>query len=130
MHPQLLVRPHAGVFGIVGRLLLLCQPGADLIAPGVARRYREAVFEPGSSKPAQELVRGLAGLDIVGCDVVEVAPQFDGPGQITALLAANLMFLVALLSMLQATLTLPGIAGIVLTIGMALARPTTGHRPT
>ena len=37
-------------------------------------------------------MRGLAGLPIVGCDVVEVAPPFDGPGQITALLAANLMF--------------------------------------
>jgi agmatinase len=29
---------------------------------------------------------------MAGCDVVEVAPQFDGPGQITALLAANIMF--------------------------------------
>jgi arginase family enzyme len=38
------------------------------------------------------LVRGLAGLPLVGGDVVEVAPPFDGPGQITALLAANLMF--------------------------------------
>ncbi len=35
-------------------------------------------------------------------------------------LAANLVLIVALLSMLQATLTLPGIAGIVLTIGMAV----------
>lgn len=35
-------------------------------------------------------------------------------------LALNLVFLVALLSMLQATLTLPGIAGIVLTVGMAV----------
>jgi len=35
-------------------------------------------------------------------------------------LAANLIFIVALLSMLQATLTLPGIAGIVLTVGMAV----------
>ncbi|HEX6006921.1 MAG TPA: protein translocase subunit SecD [Burkholderiales bacterium] len=35
-------------------------------------------------------------------------------------LAANLMFLVALLSMLQATLTLPGIAAIALTLGMAI----------
>ncbi|HYC43911.1 MAG TPA: protein translocase subunit SecD [Burkholderiales bacterium] len=34
-------------------------------------------------------------------------------------LASNLMFLVALLSMLQATLTLPGIAAIALTLGMA-----------
>lgn len=61
----------------------------------------DPAFAPGTGTPevggltsyeAQELVRGLAGLDIAGCDVVEVAPQFDGPGQITALLAANLMF--------------------------------------
>ena len=35
-------------------------------------------------------------------------------------LSANLLFLVALLSMLQATLTLPGIAAIALTLGMAI----------
>ena len=35
-------------------------------------------------------------------------------------LAANVLFLVAMLSMLQATLTLPGMAGIALTIGMAI----------
>jgi preprotein translocase subunit SecD len=35
-------------------------------------------------------------------------------------LAANLLLLVALLSMLQATLTLPGMAGIALTLGMAI----------
>lgn len=35
-------------------------------------------------------------------------------------LAMNLVLIVALLSMLQATLTLPGIAGIVLTVGMAV----------
>jgi agmatinase len=61
----------------------------------------DPAYAPGTGTPevggftsyeAQELVRGLAGLDVVGCDVVEVAPQFDGPGQITALLAANLMF--------------------------------------
>jgi len=38
----------------------------------------------------------------------------------TAALAANVVLLVAALSMLQATLTLPGIAGIVLTMGMAV----------
>src|SRR4051794_27361863 len=61
----------------------------------------DPAFAPGTGTPevggltsyeAQELVRGLAGLPLVACDVVEVAPQFDGPGQITALLAANLMF--------------------------------------
>lgn len=35
-------------------------------------------------------------------------------------LATNLILIVALLSLLQATLTLPGIAGIVLTVGMAV----------
>lgn len=61
----------------------------------------DPAYAPGTGTPevggftsfeAQELVRGLAGLDVVGCDVVEVAPPFDGPGQITALLAANIMF--------------------------------------
>ena len=42
-------------------------------------------------------------------------------GLISALaLGVNLLFLVALLSMLQATLTLPGIAAIALTLGMAI----------
>jgi len=61
----------------------------------------DPAFAPGTGTPevggltsyeAQELVRGLAGLDVVAADVVEVAPPFDGPGQITALLAANIMF--------------------------------------
>ena len=38
----------------------------------------------------------------------------------TLALGANLMLIVALLSLLQAALTLPGIAGIVLTVGMAV----------
>ncbi len=38
----------------------------------------------------------------------------------TIALAANGLFLVALLSMMQATLTLPGLAGIALTLGMAI----------
>jgi agmatinase len=61
----------------------------------------DPAFAPGTGTPevggltshqAQVLVRGLAGLSIVGADIVEVAPPFDGPGQITSLLAANLLF--------------------------------------
>jgi len=61
----------------------------------------DPAFAPGTGTPevggltsheAQQLVRGLAGLSLVGGDIVEVAPVFDGPGQITALLAANIMF--------------------------------------
>jgi Arginase family len=39
-------------------------------------------------RESQEFVRGLAGLEIVGCDVVEVYPAYDH-AQITALLAAS-----------------------------------------
>src|SRR5712671_2648262 len=61
----------------------------------------DPAFAPGTGTPevggltsheAQQLVRGLGGLRFAGGDIVEVAPPFDGPGQITALLAANLMF--------------------------------------
>jgi len=61
----------------------------------------DPAFAPGTGTPevggltshdAQRIVRGLAGLQFVGGDVVEVAPPFDGPGQITSLLAASLLF--------------------------------------
>lgn len=61
----------------------------------------DPAFAPGTGTPevggltsyeALQLVRGLRGLKLVGFDVVEVAPPYDGPGQITALLAANLLF--------------------------------------
>jgi len=45
-----------------------------------------------TSYEALALLRGLAGTNLVGADVVEVAPPYDGPGQVTSLLAANLMF--------------------------------------
>ena len=35
--------------------------GKDLSAPGVARRYRDTIFAPGSSKPAATLVRDFLG---------------------------------------------------------------------
>jgi agmatinase len=59
--------------------------------------FVDPAFAPGTGTPeiggftsreAQEFVRGLVGLDIVGCDVVEVYPAYD-PAGITALVAAN-----------------------------------------
>ena len=41
------------------------------------------------------------GGDCNGADVVEVSPPYDGPGQITALLAANLLFEIVSLLALQ-----------------------------
>ena len=49
--------------------------------------------EPGglSTWQALEIVRGCAGLNLVGCDLVEVSPPFDPSGN-TALIAANLLY--------------------------------------
>ena len=60
----------------------------------------DPVYAPGTGTPeiggfstaeAQRMIRGLAGLDLVGGDVVEVAPPFDPSGN-TALVGATMMF--------------------------------------
>ncbi|WP_245699117.1 agmatinase [Rhodospira trueperi] len=60
----------------------------------------DPVYAPGTGTPevggmtthmAQAVVRGLGGLDLVGADVVEVAPPFDVNGA-TALVGATLAF--------------------------------------
>jgi guanidinobutyrase len=38
-----------------------------------------------------EIIRGCRGLDIVGCDLVEVSPPYDVSGN-TSLTAANLLY--------------------------------------
>jgi guanidinobutyrase len=38
-----------------------------------------------------EVIRGCRGLDLVGCDLVEVAPIYDTTGM-TSLVAANLLY--------------------------------------
>jgi agmatinase len=50
--------------------------------------------EPGglSGREALALLRALGGVRFCGYDVVEVAPAYDGPGQATSLLAANLAY--------------------------------------
>ncbi len=62
--------------------------------------FVDPAFAPGTGTPevggpnshqALEVVRGLAGLDIVGADMVEVSPPFDASGG-TALLGATILF--------------------------------------
>ncbi len=49
--------------------------------------------EPGGLMASQgvEIIRGCFGLNIIGCDLVEVSPPYDTTGN-TSLLAANLLF--------------------------------------
>lgn len=60
----------------------------------------DPVYAPGTGTPeiggmttaqAQGMIRGLRGLDLIGADVVEVAPPFDPSGN-TALVAVTMMF--------------------------------------
>jgi len=60
----------------------------------------DPAFAPGTGTPEVggftsyqmlQLVRGLQGLDLIGFDLVEVSPPYDH-GDITAILAANLVF--------------------------------------
>jgi agmatinase len=43
-----------------------------------------------TGREALDFIRSLAGMQFAGFDVVEVSPPYDGPGQTTALLAANI----------------------------------------
>jgi len=60
----------------------------------------DPAYAPGTGTPeaggltpreAQAILRGLAGVDIVGGDVVEVAPQYD-PTSNTAMVGAQMLF--------------------------------------
>jgi agmatinase len=61
----------------------------------------DPAFAPGTGTPevgglstaeALAFVRALRGIQLVGADVVEVSPPYDGPGQPTALAAANVAY--------------------------------------
>ncbi len=60
----------------------------------------DPVYAPGTGTPeiggftsfdAQAMVRELRGLDIAGCDLVEVSPPFD-PSGVTAWIGVSMMF--------------------------------------
>lgn len=79
--------------------------------------FCDPAYAPGTGTPeiggftsaeAQAFVRELAGVPLVGADVVEVAPAYDGPGQPTALLAANISWeVLALIALRRASLGNP-----------------------
>src|SRR5581483_10524174 len=63
--------------------------------------FLDPAFAPGTGTPeaggfstaeALAFVRSLRGVTLAGCDVVEVSPPYDGPGQVTALAAATVAY--------------------------------------
>ena len=98
-------------------LALLLRAGA-LAAP--IRIIEERTIGP--SLGADNIAQGLNSV-VIGmvCVLVFMLLWYRGFGLVANVaLLVNLVLIVAVLSMLQATLTLPGIAGIVLTVGMAV----------
>jgi preprotein translocase subunit SecD len=98
-------------------LALLLRSGA-LAAP--IRIIEERTIGP--SLGAENIEQGFESVVIGFCLVLLfMGAYYRVFGLVADLaLACNLVLIVALLSMLQATLTMPGIAGIVLTVGMAV----------
>ena len=97
---------------------------ALLLRAGALAAPMEIVEERtvGPSLGAENISKGfnstLIGFALIAAFMVV---YYQGFGLVSVLaLATNMFILVALLSMLQATLTLPGIAGIALTLGMAI----------
>lgn len=64
----------------------------DVIDPGLAPGT--GTPEPGgwTSREVIRILRGLEDLNVVGADIVEVAPAYDGVGEQTALVAAQVGF--------------------------------------
>ncbi len=98
-------------------LALLLRAGA-LAAPV----YKVEDRTIGPSLGQENIDRGFAAVQIgFVAVIVFMALYYRWFGMIANVaLFSNLIFIVALLSLLQASLTLPGIAGIVLTVGMAV----------
>lgn len=98
-------------------LALLLRAGA-LAAP--IRIIEERTIGPSLGK--ENIAQGLDSVVIGMCFVLAfMLLWYRGFGVVANVaLLVNLVLIVAVLSMLQATLTLPGIAGIVLTVGMAV----------
>ncbi|KAG8626008.1 hypothetical protein KVT40_006409 [Elsinoe batatas] len=64
----------------------------DIIDPGLAPAT--GTPEPGgwSTRELIRVLRGIEGLNVVGADVVEVSPAYDGPGEQTSMAAAQVVF--------------------------------------
>ncbi len=72
--------------------------------------FLDPAFAPGTGTPevggfstaeALAFVRALRGVRLVGCDLVEVSPPYDGPGMVTALAGATVLYELLSLRALQ-----------------------------
>ena len=104
-------------FQEVNDLAILLRAGA-LPAPLTILEERTVGPDLGADSVAQGKIAAVIGFVLV---IIFMAAAYGAFGLIADLsLVINMLLIGGVLSLLQATLTLPGIAGIVLTIGMAV----------
>ncbi len=76
---------------IVGTLPAYCSFDIDFIDPAYAPGTGTPEIGGPTSYQAQQVVRELMGVNLIGCDLVEVSPPFDQTGN-TAWLGVSIMF--------------------------------------
>lgn len=85
----------------VARAIMDAIPGDDPVYLSVDIDVLDPAFAPGTGTPepggwtTRELIRilrGIEGLNVVGADVVEVSPAYQGRGEETALAAAQVVY--------------------------------------
>lgn len=64
----------------------------DVIDPGLAPGTGTPEAGGWSSRELIKILRGVESLNIVGADVVEVAPAYDGTGEQTSVAAAQIVY--------------------------------------
>jgi agmatinase len=75
----------------VGQAMAYVSLDIDVLDPAFAPGTGTPEAGGWSSREAIAIIRGLAGIQLVGADVVEVAPAYDH-AEITAIAAANIVF--------------------------------------
>ena len=89
-----------GTAGVI-QSILKSLPGDDPVYLSVDIDVLDPAFAPGTGTPepggwtTRELIRilrGIEGLNVVGADVVEVAPAYQGQGEETALAGAQVVY--------------------------------------
>lgn len=90
-----------GTRGVVDAILSAFGEGDDPVYLSVDIDVLDPAFAPGTGTPepggwtTRELIRilrGIEGLNVVGADIVEVAPAYQGAGEETALAAAQVVY--------------------------------------
>ena len=81
----------AEVRRIVGRGATYCSYDIDFVDPSYAPGTGTPEIGGPNSFQAQQVIRELLGVNLIGADLVEVAPPFDSEGN-TAWLGISLMF--------------------------------------